>query len=74
MPIIGDRIYPMLWPHPQPGVAPDYSQPLQLLARELAFTDPFSGEQRRFVSARQLQLTTAAGAATYLAQSLVDRT
>lgn len=55
LPIVGDRIYPRLWPHPLPGAAPDYTQPLQLLARELAFTDPVTGLARHFVSQRQLQ-------------------
>lgn len=54
LPIVGDRIYPRLWPEPAAGAAPDYTQPLQLLAREFAFTDPLSGEPRRFVSRRVL--------------------
>jgi tRNA pseudouridine32 synthase/23S rRNA pseudouridine746 synthase len=57
LPIVGDRIYPRLWAEPAPDAAPDYTQPLQLLARELAFIDPLSGLSRRFVSARQLALT-----------------
>jgi tRNA pseudouridine32 synthase/23S rRNA pseudouridine746 synthase len=32
----------------------DFSTPLQLLARSLAFVDPLSGAPRRFVSTRQL--------------------
>jgi tRNA pseudouridine32 synthase/23S rRNA pseudouridine746 synthase len=56
LPICGDRIYPRLWPEPAPAAAPDYSQPLQLLARELAFVDPLSGEPRRYVSRRRLEL------------------
>lgn len=56
LPIVGDRIYPRLWPEPTPEATPDYAQPLQLLARELAFTDPLSGAARRFVSRRRLQL------------------
>jgi tRNA pseudouridine32 synthase/23S rRNA pseudouridine746 synthase len=58
LPIVGDRIYPTLLPEPAPGAAPDYSQPLQLLARELAFTDPFSGAPRRFTSRRHLALAS----------------
>lgn len=54
LPIVGDRIYPRLWPQPTEGAAPDYSQPLQLLARELSFVDPVSGAPRRFVSRRRL--------------------
>ena len=56
LPIIGDRIYPRLLPEPPPGAATDIAQPLQLLARELAFTDPLSGEPRHFISRRRLQL------------------
>ena len=57
MPIVGDRIYPRLWPEPAPGAVPDWSHPLQLLAREIAFTDPVTGAARRFTSRRRLQLT-----------------
>ncbi|MFZ4649510.1 MAG: pseudouridine synthase [Rubrivivax sp.] len=53
-PLLGDRIYPELWPHPAADEAPDYSGPLQLLARELAFTDPLSGRARRFTSRKGL--------------------
>lgn len=59
LPIVGDRIYPDLWPEPMAGAAANYRQPLQLLARELAFTDPISGWPRRFVSRRTLQLAFA---------------
>jgi tRNA pseudouridine32 synthase/23S rRNA pseudouridine746 synthase len=55
LPIAGDRIYPTLRPEPAPDAPPDYTQPLQLLARELAFTDPIDGRPRRFVSRRVLQ-------------------
>jgi tRNA pseudouridine32 synthase/23S rRNA pseudouridine746 synthase len=57
-PIAGDRIYPALLPEPPPGAAPDWSRPLQLLAREFAFSDPVTGAARRFVSRRELALTT----------------
>lgn len=56
LPIVGDRIYPRLWPAPAPGALPDYGNPLQLLARELAFDDPVTGGSRRFVSRLQLRL------------------
>lgn len=56
LPIAGDRIYPHWWPMPPPDTAPDYRAPLQLLARELAFTDPLTGQPRRFVSQRRLAL------------------
>jgi len=59
VPICGDRIYPRLWPAAADDAEPDYSQPLQLLARELRFTDPVSGEARCFTSRRHLQQTTA---------------
>lgn len=49
-PILGDRRYPDLLPE-----APDdHGLPLQLLARELRFTDPLTGAPRRFVSGRSL--------------------
>ena len=59
LPICGDRIYPRLWPAAADDAPADYTQPLQLLARELRFTDPVSGEARCFTSRRQLQQTTA---------------
>lgn len=59
LPIVFDRIYPRLLPEPPLGQAPDYSQPLQLLARSLSFTDPVSGQQRSFSS--QLELQCAGG-------------
>ena len=61
LPIVGDRVYPALVPEPAPDAPPDYSRPLQLLARELAFIDPLNGEPRRFVSRRRL---SALGPAT----------
>ena len=54
LPIVGDRVYPRLWPETPRDAAPDYSQPLQLLARELRFTDPVTGAERCFTSRRQL--------------------
>ena len=49
--ILNDGFYPVLLPE-----APDdHSRPLQLLARELRFTDPLSGEPRTFVTNRTLQ-------------------
>jgi len=59
LPIVGDRIYPQLLPQPAPDAVADWSQPLQLLAREFAFTDPISGERRRFTSRRRLQASAA---------------
>ena len=57
LPIVGDRIYPALWPEAAPDAVPDWSHPLQLLAREIAFTDPVTGHARRFASRRALALT-----------------
>jgi tRNA pseudouridine32 synthase / 23S rRNA pseudouridine746 synthase len=54
LPIVFDRIYPALLP----DAPADYSQPLQLLARELRFTDPISGQLRCFKSKRQLRLAS----------------
>lgn len=54
LPLIGDRLYPALLPDLPADAEPDYTQPLQLLAREFAFRDPFSGEQRCFRSRRRL--------------------
>jgi tRNA pseudouridine32 synthase / 23S rRNA pseudouridine746 synthase len=56
LPIVGDRIYPVLHPELPPGAMPDHSQPLQLLSREFSFIDPLSGQHRSFVSRRQLGL------------------
>ena len=56
MPILGDRIYPDLMP--PSGAAPDYSNPLQLLARVVSFIDPISGQRRCFASRRQLAALT----------------
>ncbi len=48
--ILNDPLYPDVT-----DVAPDdFSRPLQLLAHRLEFTDPVSGRQRDFVSARTL--------------------
>ncbi|MET0934992.1 MAG: pseudouridine synthase [Luteibacter sp.] len=50
-PIMGDPMYPALRDE-----AGDFSDPLRLLARELAFIDPLSGRERRFLSLRSLDL------------------
>jgi tRNA pseudouridine32 synthase / 23S rRNA pseudouridine746 synthase len=55
-PIVGDRIYPVLQPEPPLGTPPDFDHPLQLLARAIAFTDPVTGQARRFESRRTLAL------------------
>ena len=51
-PILGDGFYPRVVRGP--GAPDDLARPLQLLARELAFDDPVTGEPRRFTSARTL--------------------
>ena len=51
LPLKGDAFYPEV-NDPEPG---DYSNPLQLLARSLAFTDPLTQETRVFTSRRSLQ-------------------
>lgn len=49
--ILNDAFYPELLPE-----APDdFDRPLQLLARELQFVDPLSGEDRLFTTRRVLQ-------------------
>lgn len=50
IPIVGDPLYP----HIREVAADDWSDPLQLLARSVAFDDPFTGLRREFTSARQL--------------------
>lgn len=50
LPLRNDAFYPEVNDPPEG----DFSRPLQLLARSLAFTDPRTGELRRFESARSL--------------------
>ena len=52
LPIEGDQFYPVV--RRGPDEAEDFAQPLQLLARGIAFTDPVTGQDRHFESARQL--------------------
>ena len=54
VPILGDDFYPMLTETP----LDDFTRPLQLLATTLEFTDPISGEQRRFQSGATLRAWT----------------
>lgn len=49
-PIANDRLYPTLLR----DTDDDYTKPLKLLARELAFTDPHTGMHHRFTSALEL--------------------
>ena len=55
MPILNDRIYPILLPELAQNAAPDYSNPLQLLARSIEFIDPITGQSRHFESRLRLQ-------------------
>lgn len=50
IPIINDGFYPVALP----CKGDDFSSPLKLLARSIAFLDPVSGEQRHFESRRSL--------------------
>lgn len=51
LPIRNDSFYPELQPY---AGSDDFSRPLQLLARAIEFTDPYSGRPRRFESRRRL--------------------
>ena len=53
-PIEGDQFYPQI--KRRADEPEDFSQPLQLLARSLAFTDPITGQARFFESRLQLRL------------------
>ena len=55
LPLRGDRLYPELLPEAASQAPADYSKPLQLLAREVAFTDPLTGARRYFTSRRKLE-------------------
>jgi len=50
LPILNDPLYPEVL-DPDPA---DFSRPLQLLAYSLEFTDPVTGAERRFSTAREL--------------------
>ncbi|MDI4632809.1 pseudouridine synthase [Pelomonas sp. V22] len=60
LPIVGDRIYPVLQAE---ELEPDYKRPLQLLARSIAFDDPVTGQPRRFDSEMRLLLSRQASTA-----------
>jgi tRNA pseudouridine32 synthase/23S rRNA pseudouridine746 synthase len=55
VPILGDDLYPEVRERP----LDDYREPLQLLAAELAFTDPLTGAPHRFRSLRPLAAWSA---------------
>lgn len=52
IPIVDDPLYPVV----RDIDVDDFSHPLQLLASELAFTDPIDGSTRRFRTVRELPL------------------
>jgi len=56
-PILGDPFYPRL----REEGADEFGRPLQLLARELSFVDPLSGQPRRFESAMRLKQPECTG-------------
>ncbi|MFF2008746.1 RluA family pseudouridine synthase [Streptomyces sp. NPDC058195] len=51
LPLVHDPVYPVVEAE---GAADDFSRPLQLLSRVLEFTDPVTGEPRRFESGLRL--------------------
>jgi tRNA pseudouridine32 synthase/23S rRNA pseudouridine746 synthase len=55
VPIVGDDLYPAI----RERALDDYRAPLQLLAAELAFTDPFTGAPHRFTTRRLLSAWSA---------------
>jgi tRNA pseudouridine32 synthase/23S rRNA pseudouridine746 synthase len=55
VPILGDDLYPEI----RERALDDYREPLQLLAAELAFTDPLTGAPHRFSSSRPLTAWSA---------------
>lgn len=54
-PIVHDRYYPQLLAEQDD----DFSRPLQLLARQLRFTDPVTGQRHCFVASRRLAVLPA---------------
>ena len=55
LPLEGDQFYPTVLRGPE--AEEDFSHPLQLLAKGVAFTDPITGEARAFQSAMRLSIT-----------------
>ncbi|MFF4507194.1 RluA family pseudouridine synthase [Streptomyces sp. NPDC001401] len=58
VPILGDPLYPVVT---SPVPTGDFRRPLQLLARALEFTDPVTGAEHRFRSARTLEAWSSYG-------------
>jgi tRNA pseudouridine32 synthase/23S rRNA pseudouridine746 synthase len=54
LPIKNDQIYPVLKPHVV--INKDFTHPLQLLAKELSFTDPITQKKHHFFSQQALHL------------------
>jgi tRNA pseudouridine32 synthase / 23S rRNA pseudouridine746 synthase len=54
LPIVGDRIYPVLQPQAAMQAQPDYGHPLRLLARQLSFACPLTGQAKCFSSRQSL--------------------
>ena len=54
IPMKHDQIYPILTPYQEYDL--DFSKPLQLLAKEIAFIDPMDGSKRVFNSPQELGL------------------
>ena len=52
IPIEGDQFYPEVLRGPDE--IEDFSQPLQLIAQKIAFTDPITGDERKFTSEQKL--------------------
>ncbi len=52
LPIVGDQLYPSVLHGPDD--AENFSEPLRLLAKGIGFTDPVTGEERRFESGLSL--------------------
>ena len=50
VPLVGDDLYPRV----RAVALDDYTNPLQLLARSIAFVDPFTAQRREFTSRREL--------------------
>lgn len=57
IPIVNDRLYPNLLTEKP---FDDFQKPLQLLAKEIAFDDPITGQRRQFSSDQQLMTLEAA--------------
>jgi len=53
IPMKYDQIYPILTPYQEYDL--DFSKPLQLLAKEIHFKDPVTGEGRSFATQRELR-------------------